>query len=81
MDQNSQLELDRILKLDPQDLNSDEIGFLRARRGYLTTEAKRIFNIHLEDMSVKQVLPEEPEEVAIDDAPMEEVKPQTKSKK
>ena len=75
MDQNSQLELDRILKLDPEILTADEIGFLRARRGYLTSEDKRIFAIHLEEKTAKK------DEPVAEEAPVEEVKPQAKSKK
>lgn len=71
MDEKSQLELDRILKLDPENLTNEEVGFLRARRGYLTSEDKRIFAIYLEDLVVKA----KPQEEKV-----EEVKPQVKKK-
>lgn len=35
MNPEAQEELNRILKIEPKELNADEIGFLRARRSYL----------------------------------------------
>lgn len=75
MDEKSQLELERILKLDPLNLTNDEIGFLRARRGYLTSEDKRVFAIHLEEKTAKK------DEPVAEEASAEEVKPLAKSKK
>lgn len=44
MDQTSQEEFDRIVKLDPNDLTSFDRDFLNARRDYLTNDQLRIFN-------------------------------------
>lgn len=78
MDEKSQLELERILKLDPINLTNDEIGFLRARRGYLTSEDKRVFAIHLEPVMEVQ----EPQEVEapeiVEVAPSTDTKPKKK---
>jgi hypothetical protein len=79
MDEKSQLELERILKLDPINLTPDEIGFLRARRGYLTSEDKRVFAIHVEDLTVKEEPQEDPVQEPQEDL-VEEVKPQSKKK-
>jgi hypothetical protein len=43
MNPEAQEELDRILKLNPDQLTSDDVAFLNARRDYLTDEQKRIF--------------------------------------
>ena len=46
-------ELERILALDPSMLNPAEVGFLKARSSYLTTEQKRIFASVLEPKAEK----------------------------
>lgn len=78
MDEKSQLELERILKLDPINLTDDEIGFLRARRGYLTSEDKRVFAIHLEDLepAKREEVHEEPIEQT--EVPSTDIKPKKK---
>lgn len=43
MDEQSQKEFDRIVKLNPEDLHYEEIQFLNARRVYLNNEQKRVF--------------------------------------
>jgi len=39
----AQQELDRILGLDPNELTEYEVGFLRARRSYLSEEQKAVY--------------------------------------
>ena len=43
IDQISKTKLENILSRDPIELTEEEIGFLNARRTYLTSEHKRIF--------------------------------------
>jgi len=49
MNEEAQLELDRLLKLSPSDLTADDRAFLRARRSYLTDDQKRIFKSVLDE--------------------------------
>jgi hypothetical protein len=53
MDSEAEQELKRILALDPGVLNPAEIGFLKARLSYLTTDQKRIFASVLEAKAEK----------------------------
>lgn len=43
MDEGSQAEFDRIIKLNPEELLADDRAFLTARRDYLTKDQQRIF--------------------------------------
>ena len=43
MDETSKKELERILRINPEDLKYEEIQFLNARRTYLTNEQKRVY--------------------------------------
>jgi len=54
MDKLSQETFDRLVKLDPESLTSNEAEFLRARRSYLTKDQKRIFKSILEVPEVKE---------------------------
>lgn len=56
MDQLSQETFDRLVKIDPSSLTSEEIAFLRARRTYLTQDQRRIFISILEEKTRHQEL-------------------------
>lgn len=44
MNEEAQKMLQTVLGKDPQSLTVEEVGFLRARSGYLTSEQKRVFS-------------------------------------
>lgn len=64
MNPEAQEELDRILKLNPEDLSPEEKAFLNARRSYLNNEQKRVFDSVLTDQAAP--LPEGESELPSD---------------
>lgn len=71
MNPEAQEELDRLLKLNPEDLTSQDRAFMRARRGYMTNDQMRIFKSVLEERTVDPEAEVKPEVV---NEPIKEVK-------
>lgn len=62
MDNKSQEEFDRLVKLNPEDLTGAERDFLNARRTYLNNEQRRVFgDVLRKEDSVEEPTGEKPE--------------------
>lgn len=60
MNPEAQAIFDKIVKKNPQDLSSDEINFIHARRPYLNDEQLRIFKDILEKRDIELAVLENP---------------------
>lgn len=74
LDAESKAVLTRILNTDPGQLSETDIEFLKARRGYLTSEQKRIFSPVLGELANEPALPQ-PQQV-IEQTPAVQPAPQ-----